>query len=98
MVADPIFWLHHAYLDKLWWTWQQTGAGEERLTSVDGRNVRPGANNSQPLPDSAFTMYNGDNGTTTTPGHVLWMAQMADNVTISEVLDLTGDVICAEYV
>jgi tyrosinase len=23
---DPIFWLHHANIDRLWWTWQQTHA------------------------------------------------------------------------
>jgi tyrosinase len=26
--ADPIFWMHHANIDRLWWQWQQTHAGE----------------------------------------------------------------------
>lgn len=26
--ADPIFWMHHANIDRLWWEWQQGHAGE----------------------------------------------------------------------
>lgn len=25
--ADPIFWLHHCNIDRLWWQWQETHAG-----------------------------------------------------------------------
>jgi tyrosinase len=25
--ADPIFWMHHANIDRLWWQWQQTHSG-----------------------------------------------------------------------
>jgi tyrosinase len=25
--ADPVFWMHHANIDRLWWEWQQTHAG-----------------------------------------------------------------------
>lgn len=25
--ADPIFWMHHANIDRLWWQWQQTHPG-----------------------------------------------------------------------
>ncbi|CAN8103806.1 unnamed protein product [Discula destructiva] len=93
--GDPIFYLHHAYLDKLFWEWQQ--AAERGLEAVGGPNRQVGVQNSQPMPDSAFTTNNGDNGTSTTAGHVLWMAGIMENVTISDVMDLTGDVICAEY-
>jgi len=30
---DPIFFLHHAFVDKLWWTWQQTNQN-----TYDGQN------------------------------------------------------------
>lgn len=93
---DPIFYLHHTYLDKLFWEWQQNGVG--RLTAVGGPNVELANHTTQPRPASAFTAYNGDNGPTTTAAHVLWMAGIMGNVTISEVLDITGDIICAEYV
>jgi tyrosinase len=26
--ADPIFWMHHANIDRLWWQWQQSHAGK----------------------------------------------------------------------
>lgn len=95
--ADPLFYLHHTYLDKLFWDWQQGSA--ERQKAVGGPNARPGFNESHPLPDSAFTTHNGDdNGTSTTAGHVLWMAGIMRNVTIEEVMDLSGDVTCATYV
>lgn len=27
--ADPIFWLHHANIDRIWWNWQNSGTGEQ---------------------------------------------------------------------
>ena len=26
--CDPVFWMHHAEIDRLWWVWQQTHAGQ----------------------------------------------------------------------
>lgn len=26
--ADPVFWMHHAEIDRLWWEWQQANPGE----------------------------------------------------------------------
>jgi tyrosinase len=34
--ADPIFWLHHANIDRLWWKW--TGAGHSNPTDPAWRN------------------------------------------------------------
>lgn len=64
---------------------------------MGGPNVQAGVQDSHPLPDTAFIVDNGDNGTWTTADHVLWMAGIMENVTISDVMDITGDVICAEY-
>jgi tyrosinase len=25
--ADPIFWMHHANIDRIWWQWQQSAQG-----------------------------------------------------------------------
>ncbi|KAF2270326.1 Di-copper centre-containing protein [Lojkania enalia] len=36
--GDPIFYLHHAYLDKLWWDWQSQNL-TSRLTDIAGPNV-----------------------------------------------------------
>ncbi|KAK0617462.1 hypothetical protein B0T14DRAFT_484352 [Immersiella caudata] len=38
--GDPLFYLHHAWLDKLWWEWQELNLGV-RLTEIGGVNVSP---------------------------------------------------------
>ncbi|KAI1762568.1 Di-copper centre-containing protein [Hypoxylon sp. FL1150] len=36
--GDPIFYLHHGFLDKLWWDWQTLDL-ETRLTEIGGNNT-----------------------------------------------------------
>jgi tyrosinase len=38
-LADPLFYLHHTQLDRLWYIWQQRDP-EARLTSYSGHNQR----------------------------------------------------------
>ncbi len=38
--GDPVFWLHHTYLDKLWWQWQSLNLSS-RLTDISGPNIDP---------------------------------------------------------
>ncbi|KAI0122938.1 amino acid transporter [Xylariales sp. AK1849] len=93
--GDPVFYLHHAYLDKLWWEWQKLDLNA-RLTDMDGVNVPRGSN-----PDPAIVDYFGDGGNITTLNHNLWMTaltEIAPNVTVGDVMDLNGPVICAEYI
>ena len=33
---DPVFFLHHVNLDRLWWQWQQTSL-RDRLAAYNGR-------------------------------------------------------------
>jgi tyrosinase len=98
--ADPLFFMHHTNLDRLWWEWQSLN--ESRLTDMAGQNVADGTFlvQSQPksLPESAFTPYFEDNGAQTTLDHVMWMAGLAENITIREVMDVKSDAICIEYV
>jgi tyrosinase len=35
---DPVFYLHHAGLDRVWWLWQETDR-KKRLTDVSGNIV-----------------------------------------------------------
>jgi hypothetical protein len=38
--ADPIFWLHHANLDRLWWRWyNDTGAGNHQNPNLAGTDA-----------------------------------------------------------
>ncbi|KAM0815610.1 putative Tyrosinase copper-binding domain-containing protein [Seiridium cardinale] len=95
--GDPIFFLHHSYLDKLWWEWQKLDY-PARLYEMSGLNIpltmQPGEPN---YPPAELTNYFGDNGTTTTLNHNLWMAGVAPNMTIADVMNLNGPTICVEY-
>jgi tyrosinase len=37
--ADPIFWLHHANLDRLWWKWYQSAAGNQQNPPLTGADA-----------------------------------------------------------
>ncbi|KAI0116207.1 Di-copper centre-containing protein [Hypoxylon sp. NC0597] len=45
--GDPIFFLHHGYLDKVWWDWQ-SGNLSTRLTAIGGNNTQGGPGFSGP--------------------------------------------------
>lgn len=97
---DPMFFMHHAYLDKLWWEWQMADY-PHRLFDMGGNNtaqqsILDQAGLSQPGAD--ILDYDGDNGTTTTLNHVLWMNSIVANTTVGDIMKLNGSVICAEYV
>ncbi|KAF6802798.1 amino acid transporter [Colletotrichum musicola] len=97
--ADPMFFMHHTNLDRLWWVWQSKN--ESRLTDMGGKNVATStflvAAQPKSLPESAFAPYFGDNGNVTTLDHIMWMAGTAENITIGEVMDIKSDAICVEY-
>lgn len=97
---DPLFFLHHTNLDRLWWEWQSANLSS-RLYAISGTNIPSQTYLSQngfEYPSAALTDYNGDYGNTTTLNHILWMAGIVPNATVGEVMDLQGERICAEYV
>lgn len=55
-------------------------------------------NTAMPTPGAKYLDYDGNDGNVTTMKHLLWMAGNAENVTVAEVMDVRGDVVCAEYV
>lgn len=123
--GDPIFYLHHTYLDKLWWQWQAK-ALSTRLTDISGRNkgflsgggfpgfpgnvtIPPGNGACSGFPIGAspsaidsvsaeLVQSDGDPGNETTLNHVLTMFGMLPNVTIADVMDIQGGLLCYEYV
>lgn len=100
--ADPLFFMHHTNLDRLWWKWQSEDL-EARLTDMSGPNVATISvlEQAQPpsLPPAAFFPYFGDNGgNETTLNHFLWSAETLPNTTIADVMDIRGEFVCAEYV
>jgi tyrosinase len=83
----------------MWWKWQTLDL-PGRLTDMGGRNV-PRKTYVQmmgmDLPGPEWTNYQGETGNTTTLNHVIYNAEIAPNVTVSDVMDVGGDAICAEY-
>ncbi|KAJ4286842.1 hypothetical protein N0V90_013095 [Kalmusia sp. IMI 367209] len=94
--GDPVFYLHHAWLDKLFWEWQKRDL-PARYNDMGGPN-RPVGGSTLGGMGPEFTNYFGDNGNVTTLNHRLYMAELSPNVTIRAVMDLNGDVICSEYI
>jgi len=99
--GDPIFFLHHTNLDRLWWNWQAMDL-PTRLTDMDGQNV-PTAEyiSSMDLYNvtDSWLHYDGDNGgNVTTLNHTLSVLELVPNKTVSDVIDIQGGFLCYEYV
>lgn len=100
-IGDPLFFLHHTNLDRLWWDWQQVDPDARTYAIGPLRNLPTESFLDQfdlPAPGPEFVDYSGDNGNVTTLNHVVWLAGLASNVTIADVMDLGNNLNCAEYV
>ncbi|ROV87627.1 hypothetical protein VMCG_10622 [Cytospora schulzeri] len=98
--GDPLFFLHHTNLDRLWWLWQSANLSS-RLTDMSGRNTPTESDLESDgwlFPSDSVLEYDGDPANVTTMNHVLWMLDLLPNVTVADVMDVRGDVICAEYI
>ncbi|CAN8104145.1 unnamed protein product [Discula destructiva] len=98
--GDPIFFLHHTNLDRLWWLWQAADL-PSRLEQMGGRNVPTNASliaGSWLAPTAAVLDYDGDPANVTTMNHNIWMVGLMDNITVADTMDTRGDFACAEYV
>lgn len=80
--ADPVFYMHHANLDRVWWSWQSKNLSA-RLVDISG-----------PINLLDYTNTLGGNVTLDFP---LSVGVNAKNVTIRDVMDIRGDVLCYEY-
>lgn len=91
--GDPIFYMHHSNLDRLWWSWQVKDL-TKRLKDISG-----------PLNLMDYSNQSGGNATLAlrmTLGGVQWRS--GQNVTIQDVMDIrgastngTGGVLCYDY-
>ncbi|KAK4455320.1 hypothetical protein QBC34DRAFT_340748 [Podospora aff. communis PSN243] len=103
--GDPLFYLHHAWLDRIWSKWQ--------LKDPDVRNHEMGGNNranlSSRVPPPGVTPVNltrpadileplivGDPSNVTTLNHVLYLYGLVENRTIGEIMD-PSKVLCYSY-
>lgn len=70
--GDPIFYLHHTNLDRIWWQWQQADL-PGRLEQMGGRNVPVNATLTAAewlYPGPELLEYDGDPANVTTMNHV----------------------------
>lgn len=97
--GDPVFWLHHTFLDALWWKWQSADLSS-RLTDMGGQNS-PSQDECDftgaECPGDDILDYDGDDGNTTTLDHVLWMMHIYENVTVSDVMNINSTYVCIDY-
>ncbi|GAB1310749.1 Tyrosinase copper-binding domain-containing protein [Madurella fahalii] len=84
--ADPIFYLHHANLGRVWWSWQKMNL-PARLTDISG-----------PLFLMDYDNLQGGNVTLATP---ISVGVSAPDVTVGDLMDIAGcdtdGVLCYEY-
>lgn len=84
---DPLFWLHHTQLDYMWTLWQNRDLAH--LNDIGGPRTMEGFG---PSADAV------EETTLDTP---IWMGFMADDVTVSAVMDTVnregGGKLCYEY-
>ncbi|KAK0190034.1 hypothetical protein F5146DRAFT_1224986 [Armillaria mellea] len=80
---DPIFWLHHGYVDYLWWKWQ--GNNETRINDLKGIG-----NETQKEPETGYVK--------TTADTVLYLYDVLPNATVGDMLDTKHGFLCYTYV
>lgn len=85
--ADPIFFLHHANLDRVWWSWQKKGP-HKRLMDISG-----------PI---NLMDYGNEKGGNVTLAFPLSMGVSAVDVTVGDIMDIKacgkpGGVLCYDY-
>ncbi|TVY64171.1 NmrA-like family domain-containing protein [Lachnellula suecica] len=97
--GDPLFYLHHANLDRLWWEWQAANFSS-RLYDLGGFNSPPVWWLEKKLMINVTAAqiegFNGPEVNTTSLQHNLDMEVIVPNRTISEVMDIANDLLCYE--
>lgn len=79
--GDPLFYLHHTYLDRLWWQWEQIDAA--------GRMFAMGGNTTVTESPGGFVEMTID--------YEMNMFDIVPNVTIADVVNIQGGYLCYDY-
>ncbi|KAK0436724.1 hypothetical protein EV421DRAFT_1979709 [Armillaria borealis] len=79
---DPMFWMHHGFIDYLWWKWQ--GDNETRINDLNNIGYE-----SQKEPATGYVE--------TTGATVLYMFDILPNATVADVLDTQEGLLCYTY-
>lgn len=80
--GDPLFYLHHTYIDKLWWQWQIQDL-ENRLKSIAGMTTSK-------KPETGWVRATLDD--------TLTLHGLARDMKIEELMDIESELLCYDYV
>ena len=80
--GDPLFYLHHTFLDRVWWQWQEKDL-PNRLYDIAGYTTGS-------EPQGGWVLA--------TLADELDMKGAIPNQRIWDIMDIRGDVLCYEYV
>ncbi|KAL7271294.1 hypothetical protein RUND412_005961 [Rhizina undulata] len=80
--GDPLFYLHHANLDRIWWNWQKQDL-KKRLRDVSG-------------PIVAFD-YNNTLAGNVTLAYKINLGGLGGDVTLGQLMNVKGDFLCYDY-
>lgn len=88
-LLEPLFYLHHTNLDRIWWKWQSANP-QERLYEISGP-IRP------------WVDVLGPNYTDLPYGNVtldfeIQLGRLGGVITVGDVMHTKGDFLCYEYV
>ncbi|KAK0441735.1 uncharacterized protein EV420DRAFT_1649977 [Desarmillaria tabescens] len=79
---DPIFWMHHGYIDYVWWKWQ--GDNETRINDLNNIGYE-----SEKEPATGYVE--------TTGATVLYMFDILPNATVADVLSTEDGFLCYTF-
>jgi tyrosinase len=108
--GDPLFYVHHAFIDKLWWNWQSFDLSD-RLYAIGGPNIKD-VNRPAPVPEEMTAASKrtarqsharsvgsfGDSGNLTTLNHQISLLGLFPDVVAEDVMDIRNEMLCYTYV
>lgn len=86
----PTFYLHHNYIDRLWWQWQQANSSS-RMYDISGNTL-----NETYLEEEGLTAPIGGYANITLD-YALNVQDMLPDVKIGEIMNVHGGYLCYEY-
>lgn len=83
-LLDPIFWVHHAQIDRLWWRYQQRAPKNESMLDYQG----PLSLDEHGWPSKTWDASLDD---------VFNMYGMGENITVRELMSTETEYLCYRY-
>lgn len=101
-MTDPLFYLHHTNLDRLWANWQAANATGSRIYEIGGISIPPQwwltKNGMTAVTQAQIDGFNDPVYNRTSLSHNLIMEGIIPNATVGDVMDISSNFLCYEYV